>query len=291
LGRPGRGGEAPAAGQGWLADHPERTFIARRYLARRPALTSDALAALDRLAEIDDVAAPDSVDTPAEPTTGADEEADLPAATRRIPLARQRRDAVLAALAEATPARILDLGCGAGSLLAELVKVGGYPEIVGVDVSTQVLRLAERRLRLDRVPERQRGRVRLWQSALTYTDDRLVGFDAAVLMEVIEHVDPPRLAALEYTVFGHAPPSTVVVTTPNVEYNAQYEGMAEGSLRHHDHRFEWTRAQFSAWATGVADRHGYAAELRGIGELDPVVGTPTQMAIFTCAPTRTQAQA
>ena len=156
-----------------------------------------------------------------------------------------------------------------------------YTELVGVDVSPRVLEIAERRLRLDRRPARQRGRIRLLQSALTYTDDRLTGFDAAVLMEVIEHVDPPRLPAVAASVFGHARPSTVVVTTPNVEYNARYDGMRPGSLRHHDHRFEWTRAEFAQWCAAVASSYGYTVEISGVGDADPQVGAPTQLALFS----------
>ena len=215
------------------------------------------------------------------PESVTNEEADLPADARREPLSEQRRRAVLAALAEASPTRVLDLGCGGGALLADLIRVRAYAEIVGVDVSSHALRMAERRLRMDRLPERQRGRIKLWQSALTYRDDRLIGFDAAVLMEVIEHVDPPRLPAVAANVFGHARPATVIVTTPNVEYNARYEGMAEGSLRHHDHRFEWTRAEFTAWCAEVAETYGYGFELTPVGDHDPEVGSPTQLATFT----------
>jgi 3' terminal RNA ribose 2'-O-methyltransferase Hen1 len=232
--------------------------------------------ALDRLAEADDEVAGAEA-----PQSITDEEADLPEQARRAPLSEQRRRAVLAALAEATPTRVLDLGCGAGALLADLIRVKAYTEIVGVDVSSHALRMAERRLRLDRLPERQRGRIKLWQSALTYRDDRLVGYDAAVLMEVIEHVDPSRLPAVAASVFGHARPATVIVTTPNVEYNARYEGMAEGSMRHHDHRFEWTRAEFASWSASVGLSYGYAVQLRGVGEVDPDVGEPTQLAVFT----------
>jgi 3' terminal RNA ribose 2'-O-methyltransferase Hen1 len=156
-----------------------------------------------------------------------------------------------------------------------------FTRIVGTDVSSRALEIAERKLRLDRLPERQRDRITLWQSALTYTDDRLKGFDAAVLMEVIEHVDPPRLPALEAAVFGHAHPATVVVTTPNVEYNVRYEGLV--GMRHSDHRFEWTRAEFQAWAARVAAAHGYTVAYRGVGDDDPEVGTPTQLALFTAA--------
>ena len=268
------------AGGDWLAGHPERDLITGRYLRHRRALQQAANERLDALEAAEDKPDSDSVDAWPEPAAAADEEADLPPTFDRVPLARQRRQAVIAALAEAGAGRVLDLGCGSGALIDDLRALKSVTEIVGVDVSLGVLRLAERRLRLDRAPERQRGRVRLLQSALTYTDDRLVGFDAAVLMEVIEHIDEARLDALAAAVFGHARPSTVVVTTPNVEFNARYQGLPEGKLRHHDHRFEWNRSQFAAWTAGVADRYRYQVELRGVGEPDPQLGPPTQMAIF-----------
>ncbi len=262
------------AGEGWLATHPEKAFITRRFLAHQRGLAGEALQELaGKLAQADDAAEPDSIDTPIE--SAADEDADL--APIAVPLAKQRREAVLAALATRPPARVLDLGCGEGALLADLMKVASCTELVGVDVSPRVLAVAERRLRLDRRP----SRVRLLQSALTYTDDRLVGFDAAVLMEVIEHIDPPRLPAVAASVFGHARPSTVVITTPNVEYNPHYVGMAAGSLRHHDHRFEWTRAEFAAWCAAVASTYPYSVDIQGVGEPDPELGSPTQLAIFT----------
>jgi len=268
------------AGTGWLAGHPAKEMITRRYLAHHRGLATQALSELAaiRLAEADDAPAGDSID--AEPPGAAEEDAQLPAEARRVPLAEQRRRAVLAALAESAPTRVLDLGCGSGALMADLVKEKRYAEIVGVDVSPHVLRLAERRLRLDRLPQRQRDRVRLWQSALTYTDDRLVGFDAAVLMEVIEHVDPPRLPAVAASVLGHARPARVIVTTPNIEYNVRFPTMTS-PLRHADHRFEWSRAEFAAWCADAAGRYGYRVEQRGVGDVDPEVGPPTQMAVFT----------
>lgn len=259
------------AGEGWLAGHPQKVLIIRRYLAHRRAL---AATALDRLEP--EVA--DTVDAPAD--TVADEDAELPVARRRS-LASQRRDAVLAAVAGSGATRVLDLGCGGGALLSGLIKDRRYTEIVGTDVSSRALDLAHRRLRLDRVPERQRDRVKLWQSALTYRDDRLRGFDAAVLMEVVEHVDLPRLPALEEAVFGHARPATVVVTTPNAEYNVLYEGLT--GMRHSDHRFEWTRAEFADWTDRTASAYGYRVARSGVGDADETHGTPTQLAVFTIA--------
>ncbi|MFF3150276.1 3' terminal RNA ribose 2'-O-methyltransferase Hen1, partial [Streptomyces sp. NPDC057927] len=156
---------------------------------------------------------------------------------------------------------------------------------VGVDVSIRALTIASRRLKLDRMGERQAARVRLFQGSLAYTDNRLKGYDAAVLSEVVEHLDLPRLPALEYAVFGSARPRTVLVTTPNVEYNVRWETLPAGHSRHGDHRFEWTREEFRTWAHQVAGRHGYEVEFTPVGPDDPEVGPPTQMAVFTLATT------
>jgi 3' terminal RNA ribose 2'-O-methyltransferase Hen1 len=129
--------------------------------------------------------------------------------------------------------------------------------------------------------EQQRDRLEIFQSALTYRDERLAGLDAAVLMEVIEHVDPPRLDALERAVFGHAAPATVIVTTPNAEYNVRFDTLPAGTMRHRDHRFEWTRREFGSWAEQVAVAYGYTVGYLPVGEDDPEVGSATQMAVFS----------
>ncbi|MEW2576066.1 3' terminal RNA ribose 2'-O-methyltransferase Hen1 [Streptomyces syringium] len=256
------------AGAGWLESHPEQRLITSRYLARRWSLTRDALA---RLAEADDAEAE-------ELDNAVDEEVDTE--EKPVPLAVRRREAILGALRAAGAERVLDLGCGQGQLVGELLKDTRFTEIVGVDVSMRALKEASRRLRLERMTERQSARVRLLQGSLAYTDRRLAGYDAAVLSEVIEHLDLPRLPALEYAVFGAARPATVVVTTPNVEYNVRWESLPAGHVRHADHRFEWNREEFRAWAGAVAERHGYAVEFAPVGPDDPDVGPPTQMAVF-----------
>ncbi len=149
-----------------------------------------------------------------------------------------------------------------------------------MDVSARTLEIAEERLKLDRLPEKQRARIKLIQGSLTYRDNRLAGFDAATIVEVIEHMDPDRLDAFERVVFEFAKPGLVVVTTPNVEYNVKFEGMQVGQLRHSDHRFEWTRPEFQSWAQRVADRFGYQVSVTAVGEADPAVGAPTQMAVL-----------
>lgn len=272
------------AGAGWLADHPERDLITRRYLAHKGSLARQAIA---RLAEVDD-ADPDALDDATAPSATAVglDGADAAEADRPMPLAVQRHGAVLAALRSCGARRVIDLGCGSGALLPTLLSEPAFAEIVGVDVSHRALEEAARRLRLDRMPERQRSRLTLLQGALTYTDSRLAGYDAAVLMEVIEHLDLDRLPALEHAVFAAAAPATVIVTTPNVEHNVRYEHLPTGSMRHRDHRFEWTRGQFADWADRVVERHGYDVRLLAVGSDDPEVGPPTQMAVFTRWPQR-----
>ncbi|MGW4771683.1 3' terminal RNA ribose 2'-O-methyltransferase Hen1 [Nocardia sp. NPDC004278] len=200
-------------------------------------------------------------------------------------LAVMRRAAVLAALREVGAHRVLDLGCGEGALLRELLADKAFTDVVGVDVSMRALNITKRRLRLDRMPERVARRLTLLQGALTYTDARLHGYDAAVLMEVVEHIDEPRLAALEYAVFGSATPGSVIVTTPNAEHNVVYETLPAGKFRHSDHRFEWTRAEFADWASRVAARYGYAVRFEPVGVEHPEFGPPTQLALFTRAAT------
>ncbi|HEX2515228.1 MAG TPA: 3' terminal RNA ribose 2'-O-methyltransferase Hen1, partial [Chloroflexota bacterium] len=274
-------------GEGWLATHPEREQIARRYLRHQATLTR---AALGRLVE-EDTPDPDGAQD-----AHAAEEA---AVERRIGLDEQRRRAVLDALKACGARRVIDLGCGEGKLLQALLGDPWFADVAGMDVSSRALALAELRLGVDSGqggvgPEsaargagsqaRERGvpggRLRLFQGTLTYRDRRLEGYDGATVVEVIEHLDPARLRAFEEVLFGAARPATVVLTTPNVEYNARFEHLPAGRFRHHDHQFEWTRAQFEAWGREVAGRHGYSVRFEPVGPVDPDLGAPTQMGVF-----------
>jgi 3' terminal RNA ribose 2'-O-methyltransferase Hen1 len=246
-------------GEGWLETHPERDLIATRYLQLRSLIRQAA----------------EHFAAPGEDDTGEPE--------RQAPdIARPVHAARLAWVAEQLRAsgaqRILDLGCGEGRLLKLLLPVAQFRELVGLDVSARALEIARRRLKLDERPELA-NRIKLLHGSLTYRDARLRGFDAAVLVEVIEHLEPERLETLAATVFGDARPKTVIITTPNQEYNAVFEGPAR--LRHSDHRFEWTRAEFQEWAQKVADQHGYSVRLEDVGEVHPDFGPMTQAGVFS----------
>jgi 3' terminal RNA ribose 2'-O-methyltransferase Hen1 len=263
-------------GERWLPAHPEKDLIARRYLSYRQSLIRDALAQIPEVRE-------DATETQDE----ADEkqEAQETAAEAPLRLNEARMQAALETVRSLSPpaARVLDLGCGEGRLLKLLLHERHLSEIAGVDVAAHTLERAARNLRLETLPERQQARLRLMQGSLVYRDARFSGFDVALLIEVIEHLDPPRLAALEQVVFHHARPRRVVVTTPNAEYNAAWPSLPAGRFRHRDHRFEWTRAEFAVWADGVAAQEGYTVARRGIGPEDAAFGCPTQMAVFDLA--------
>jgi 3' terminal RNA ribose 2'-O-methyltransferase Hen1 len=260
-----------ARGEGWLSTHPDRELIVNRYLKYQRPL---ARAALEQLLADEEPAVDDDRDQRA-----AEEEA----VEQPLRLNEQRLGAVVAALRASGAASVIDLGCGSGKLLRSLLAEPSFERVVGTDISYAALETAQSRLRLDRLAPRQRDRVELFQTALTYRDKRLGGFDAAAVVEVIEHLDEPRLRSFERVVFGHARPRTVVLTTPNREYNAKFDALPAGTFRHRDHRFEWTRAEFEAWSGRVAADNHYSVRFLPVGPEDPELGAPTQMAVFETA--------
>jgi len=255
-------------GEGWLSTHPAREEIVRRYLKHQGYLMREAQA---RLIE-DEGADPD-----ASAEVQAAEEGVL---EEKISLNQQRLGSVLAALRQTGAKRVLDLGCGEGRLLSMLLADPSFTEIVGLDVSPRVLDRTSDRLKLDTMPPRLRERIKLLQGSVMYRDARLSGFDAAAVIEVVEHLDPPRLAAFERVLFEQARPAIVVMTTPNREYNSKFETLPAGSFRHKDHRFEWTREEFRAWASAVSLKYRYTVSFLSVGPDDPAVGSPTQMGLF-----------
>jgi 3' terminal RNA ribose 2'-O-methyltransferase Hen1 len=255
-------------GEGWLAAHPHRNAIARRFLKNKKALVREAV---QRLIQQDI----EEVDEKQEEKAAEEETIE-----KKISLNEQRMNRVVEILKHHGAATVIDLGCGEGRLLRDLMKDRSFTRIAGMDVSPRALDIARDRLRIDGLPSRQAARLSLFQGSLMYRDERLASYEAATAVEVIEHLDPPRLAAFERVIFGETKPHLLVVTTPNVEFNVRFESLPSGKLRHRDHRFEWTRAEFRRWADRVSSSYGYRFEWLPVGNEDGEVGPPTQMGVF-----------
>ena len=249
-------------GKGWLENHPEKEQITRRYLINLKSLTSQALERLSHGEEIEE----------------SENEAEQ---KKKETLHQQRLSIVLEKLKISNAKTVIDLGCGEGKLLRMLLKEKQFIKVVGMDVSYNELTKAKDRLRWNEMAPKQKERIELFQGALTYKDKRLEGFDAAAIVEVIEHLDIDRLKSFEQVVFEFSKPKVVILTTPNAEYNTLFKNMDAGSLRHTDHRFEWARNEFELWAKGVAERNNYKVEFLPLGQVEENVGAPSQMGIFT----------
>ena len=257
-------------GEGWLENHPEKAYITGRYLNRRKHLVN---LAFERLA------ASNVVDGEVLEEETEKEPVEKP--EQKLNLNSKRLGSVVAALKSCGAKSVIDLGCGEGNLLNLLMKERQFTKIAGMDVSHIALGRANDRLKLENANEHIRERISLFQGSLTYKDVRISGYDAACVVEVIEYLDPPRLAAFERVLFEFAKPPVVILTTPNKEYNENYGFLYEDDLRHGDHRFEWTRTEFRAWAGKTAERFGYTVQFSEVGDLDAVHGAPTQMGVFT----------
>jgi len=259
-----------AKGKDWLETHPAKEMIVRRYLKNQRSLTNQALGVI--LIKYEAIESVESELTVAE-TTG-DAETQLRIHELRL---QEAKNELLSAGAK----RVADLGCGEGKLIKLLLAEKQFEFVLGMDVSYRSLEIAKERLKLERMSERQLQRIQLIQGSLTYRDKRLEGFDGAALVEVIEHLDEPRLAALERSVFEFAKPGVVVITTPNAEYNVRFADYQEGKMRHTDHRFEWTRKEFESWGTDLAVKYSYNVIFKPVGDVDAEVGALSQMAVFS----------
>ena len=255
-------------GEGWLAAHPFKEKITRRYFNQRKSYARKALDILLGDEENNDEITENSNETAEEKTA-------------RTPLNTQRMEAVKNAVLASGAASVIDMGCGECRLTSLLLCEQQIQKITACDVSVNVLEKAAQRLHLDRMNDFKRQKLTLMQASLTYKDKRFEGFNCACAVEVVEHKEPMRIPAFERSIFEFANPKTVIITTPNREYNANYEHMNENELRHGDHRFEWTRAEFKKWTEHVCKKFGYSCEISGIGEADEKYGSPTQMGVFT----------
>lgn len=172
---------------------------------------------------------------------------------------------------------VVDLGAGEGKLSVKLGYLDGVKEILSVEPSNKSRVRAIQRFEEAEgtdgftLPTSLAG-------SLFYFDDRLVNKDIMVLCEVIEHIDEYRIPKMMEAIFRSYQPRVLIVTTPNQEYNVIYD--MDETMRHHDHRFEWTRDDFQENCEQWIKESPYYIQFEGIGEEHPEYGTPTQMAIF-----------
>jgi 3' terminal RNA ribose 2'-O-methyltransferase Hen1 len=243
-------------GEGWLASHPLVEVITKRALKHLGSLSSEALNQLGHIEPL--LMKKASNEESLEKTVGIND------------LRMQR---VLEILEQENVNSVIDCGCGEGKLIEKLLGETRIPLIKGFDVGLESLEAAKRRIDHGS----KEARVQLIHGSLVYLDDRLLGSEAIVLMEVIEHIDPSRLETMEKNIFGFVGSPLVVVTTPNFEYNQKF---AIRGFRHPDHRFEWTRSQFSNWCQGIGSRFKYSFDIQFVGAEDQALGSPTQIGVF-----------
>lgn len=252
-------------GEGWLSQHPMVDQITHRSLRRFRSLSRQALDAL-------------MFSEPAEKRESKPGNNPEEIFEKRTSLAEQRMKAVEAELLNLEVKSVLDLGCGEGKFLKQILPNQAFKKILGLEVSIKEIEKAKEKLDYDILPEAVRSRFNLIHGSLTYLDERTKGFDASVVVEVIEHLDVNRLSTFEKNVFGYINSRVVIVTTPNIEYNAKFAKLS--GFRHPDHRFEWTRSEFKSWCDKVSQQFGYEYRIAPIGENDPAFGSPTQMGVF-----------
>lgn len=197
-------------------------------------------------------------------------------------LHQERLRAVEAVVTASGARHVADLGCGGGDMFLRLARLPGITRLTGLDVSADALeRLRARLARLDPpLPE-----VTLAAGSVLDPLTGLVGpaglaaVDCALMIEVIEHLDPAQLSRLEGALFARLRPRVAIITTPNAEFNPLL-GVPAHRMRHPGHRFEWDRARFRAWGRRVAAGAGYGLRFDDIGGRHPELGGASQMAVF-----------
>ncbi|KAK4795886.1 hypothetical protein SAY86_028212 [Trapa natans] len=220
------------------------------------------------------------------------------------PLSKQRVEYAVGRIRQSDATSLVDFGCGSGSLLESLLDYAtGLEKIVGVDISVKSLIRAAKVLhsKLSKDSSTIKSAV-LYDGSIIELDSRLCGFDMGTCLEVIEHMQEEQAHLFGDIVLGSFRPKTLIVSTPNYEYNvilrgssapnqeedADEKSQAGGQsfkFRNHDHKFEWTRRQFESWASKLATKHNYMVEFSGVGgshDIEP--GFASQIAVFRMEP-------
>jgi len=248
-------------GKGWLENHPEMEIIAKRYMIGLKSLSKEVI---EKLYE------------------GNESYKNLLnlAKKEKKYLNDIRLDSVFNELVQNKIYSVIDIGCGEGKLIQKLIKSSQFNKIAGMDVSYKELLKAKARMFFDEMAPRQKSRIDLFHGSIVYKDERLRIYQAATVIEVIEHLDEEKLHIFEKVLFEYTNPEFIIITTPNIEFNETYKKINKQDLRHHDHRFEWTREEFQSWSEKLAKKYNYNIEFKNVGESIKDIGSPTQMGIF-----------
>lgn len=183
--------------------------------------------------------------------------------------------------------KVLDIGCAELSFFPFLKHLPGIEEIIAVDIDSELLQSVAHRvgpLLSDHLSTRTTPlHVMVLEGSIVQHDSRLLGCDAVIAIELIEHLFPHELEEVPYTIFGFIKPNVACITTPNADFNILFHHLR--GFRHPDHKFEWTRLQFQDWCINISERYpDYEVEFHGIGA-GPIgseyLGCVSQMAVFT----------
>ncbi|WP_141431100.1 3' terminal RNA ribose 2'-O-methyltransferase Hen1 [Bacillus sp. 03113] len=240
-------------GEGWLDSHPLREYIIKQSLR-----FSELINQFPSLAKKDD----------------EEEHSSAP----KVRLNELRYQAVVEKIKSLSQrASIVDFGSGEGKLSVRLSNIPDVKEVLAVEPSETAQLRAIQRFEKASYNQTHVSPTPILGS-LFYYDERLLNKDVMILCEVIEHIDEYRLPNIMKTIFREYQPKTLIVTTPNREYNEVYA--MDEIVRHSDHRFEWTRQEFKSkcetWIKNVL----YSMEFEGIGLEHEEYGHPTQMCTF-----------
>ncbi|XP_050674299.1 small RNA 2'-O-methyltransferase isoform X2 [Leptidea sinapis] len=180
--------------------------------------------------------------------------------------------------------KVVDFGYHDMSFIKYLKEVPGIKHVLGVDIETIPLQCSSLILGCDEHTRENPLKVTLFQGNAADPDYRLIGCDAVIAIEMIEHMLPHDLERFVHTVFGFIKPRIVILTTPNADFNVMFKALENNGLRRLDHFFEWSRSQFNDWCSNIVDRYpNYTVTCKGIGPGPPDtlrLGCCSQLALF-----------
>lgn len=190
---------------------------------------------------------------------------------------------------------LLDLGCNNCRFLTLAKELPYLSHLAGVDLDPEVLANVVERHRLRPLAADFLGGPHARSTPLSLqlvlgsvcdsaAAEAWQGVEAVTALELIEHLHPEDIGQFSHTVFGVIEPKLVILSTPNSDFNPLFPNWEEGTLRHWDHKFEWSREEFREWVSNVVGLYPqYDVEFNGVGfweDFEYSNGPASQFAIF-----------